>query len=144
LILDEVNRRHITFPVDVMSAGINAAEGMPASRLAIEVAAEHGISLRFHRSRSLTAALIRKADLILTMERIHKEHILRTSPDLGNVHEVMRYGRETDSPPSSEGIADPMGGGREDYQRTFALLREEIVRIAGILFPLIRDKYSLV
>jgi protein-tyrosine-phosphatase len=143
LILDEVDRHHSALPIDVMSAGIHAVEGLPASRFAVEVAAEHGISLRFHRSRQLTPALIRSADLILTMENFQTEHILRNAPDTEKVYELQRYGRGQAPREHSGGIADPMGGGLDEYRKTFDTLREEIVRITGILFPLIRDTYHL-
>jgi protein-tyrosine-phosphatase len=143
LILDEAARKRIILPIDVMSAGTHAVEGIPASRHAVEASFEQGISLRFHRSRQLTVNIVRSADLILVMERGHSEYIRQTWPEAGEVHELKRFGRAQFSLPQNSGIADPMGGALDEYRKAFLQIREEIVRITGIVFPLIMDKHSL-
>ncbi len=135
LILDETSRKRVAPPIDVFSAGTHAVDGQPASRHAVTVAGEHGISLRFHRSRRLTADLVRHADLVLAMDRGHVDAIRRICPDAGHVSTVKEYGRSEPVPGMERGIDDPYGGDLEDYRAVYGELREEIVRIAEILFP---------
>jgi protein-tyrosine phosphatase len=66
----------------IASAGFLEA-GLPASDNTVKVMAERGFDLRAHRSRVVTPALARNADLILTMERRHARDVLllpRTTP----------------------------------------------------------------
>jgi len=142
LILDAAHTKDEILPIDVTSAGIHAVDGFPAAGHAREAAAGHGIDLLSHRSKTLTGRLIRRANLILAMEKAQADHILAQWPGLVNVHEVRGYGRKEHSLPWDSGIEDPIGGSLEDYLRTFDELRQEIVRIAGFLFPLIRDTYG--
>lgn len=142
LILDNVDSCHIPLPIDVFSAGVYAEEGLPASRYAVETAAKHGIGLRFHRSRQLTAAAARSANLVLVMEKQHADYINHDLAVIENVHEIKRFGREGEYPPEQTGIMDPMGLGPEAYHRVFHELQEEITRISWILFPLVRGKYN--
>jgi len=142
LVLDEVDLHRLVLPVDVISAGIHAAEGQPASHHAVEVAAEHGISLGFHRSRQLTANLARNADLVLTMEKMHTDFITYHWPDVGNAHELKLYGRSRPADAGDTGIPDPMGFGPDKYREVFAEIREEVTRVSRILFPIIKEKYG--
>ena len=142
LILDEVALHRTVLPVDVLSAGIHATEGQPASRHAVEAAAEHGINLGFHRSRQLTANMARTADLILTMEKMHTDFITYHWPDVGCAHELKRYGRDHLTDTDDTDIPDPIGFGIEVYREVFGELREEVVRVSRVLFPLIKERQS--
>ena len=142
LILDEVNLHRIVLPIDVLSAGIHAAEGQPASRHAVEAASEHGVNLGFHRSRSLTANLARHADLIFTMEKLHTDFIAYNWPDVERAYELKRYGRNRLMDADVTDIPDPMGFGPEVYREVFGELHEEVIRISRILFPSIKERYG--
>lgn len=135
LILDEVAAGRVVPPVDVLSAGTHAADGQSPSRFAVETAAGHGISIRFHRARLLTAGLVRFADLILVMEREHADFIRRVWPETRNVEEVTRYLRDGSLPAPDRGIADPVGRDIGAYRAAFGELQTEITRISKILFP---------
>ena len=75
LILDEIAASHQVMPLEIISAGTYAIDGIPASSFAIEVAAQHGIDLKFHRSRFLKGEIANDVDLILVMEKNHAHHI---------------------------------------------------------------------
>lgn len=49
------------------SAGVSALVGYSADPLAIEVMAEYGIDINDHIAKQINKALVRKAELILTM-----------------------------------------------------------------------------
>ncbi|KVH48402.1 low molecular weight protein-tyrosine-phosphatase [Burkholderia diffusa] len=72
--------------IEVVSAGTSALVGEPADDLAIAVSAESGIDLSTHRAQQLTAALIRDAGVVLTMEARQKRAIVERYPfSLGRV-----------------------------------------------------------
>lgn len=97
------------------SAGLAAAEGLPASRTAIEVAAKIGLDLAPHRSRALTGELVAEALIIPAMTRPQIAELQRRFPAardrvhlLGDFHEKIK-GKE---------ILDPIGCGAEVYRQT--------------------------
>ncbi len=125
LLLDEYDKIQHVMPIEIISAGTFAANGNPASRFAIEVAAQHGINLNFHQSREITENLVKKADLILTMARGHREALLAQWPDAASRTEVLRL--------DGKDVADPIGESVAEYQRCAEQIRKELAtRIEGI------------
>jgi len=91
----------------VMSAGISAALGAPASPEALKILAEEGIELQGHASQPLTQRLLTQADRIYTMTRGHQQAVLQSRPELqGRVHLLA---------PDGSDIVDPIGGSPADY-----------------------------
>src|SRR5262245_46928534 len=72
--------------VEVASAGTAAWEGQPATEGAIEMARRDGIDLGVHRSRRVTPAMLRAADLVLVMERDHLSAVQPLGADLKRTH----------------------------------------------------------
>lgn len=90
----------------VRSAGAFAAEGMPATPEAVAALHELGIEPHAHRSRPLTAAMIRQADAIFTMTESHRQAVLAIAPDAADkVHRLDAAGD----------IEDPIGGHKQTY-----------------------------
>ena len=141
LILDEVNTKHQVMPIEIMSAGIFAVQGGGVSPLAIEVAAQNGINLNFHRSTQLTENLAKKSDLILTMEKNHTDYIRNNWPDIDYVYELRRFERDKESLEGRLEIIDPIGMGFEIYQMVFEELKREITRISQTVFSRALEKY---
>ncbi len=102
--------------IEVSSAGTWAIEGHSASANAIKIMNERNIDLSNHRSTPLTKELIKKADLILTMTRNHKNQILSVMPEVEDkvytLKEFVGYDRD------DLDIADPFGGDMEAYRRS--------------------------
>lgn len=92
---------------NVLSAGLSAGSGSPASREAVNILAEEGIDLRNHESQPLTERLLLHADHVLTMTRGHRQLILNEYPDLAD--RVSLLSAEDDD------ISDPYGGGPREY-----------------------------
>ena len=121
--------------VVVTSAGTAAHDGMPATAYAVQATAARGIDLRRHRSRELTAATARDADLILGMEPGHVERVLELAPDAAErTHLITAQGADAGRP-VTQGIADPIGGALDEYDDTFNKIRSHLLR----WLPLIRD-----
>ena len=118
---------------DVRSAGTRAVNGAPASINAREVMKAWGLDLSLHLSRPVSDDLIRSSDLVLTMERDHKEELQEKFPDLaGRIYMLSEMiGLEQD-------IADPIGGPLDAYEltareldRTINSGLKKILRLAG-------------
>jgi protein-tyrosine-phosphatase len=119
--------------VTVSSAGSSAGDGAPAAAYAIQTASSRGLDLTKHRSRPLTAALVRDADLVLAMESAHVSAAQSLAPDSADrVHLVSEHGAEGGA---SDGVRDPIYGGPDDYVDTFNRIRSHMLR----WLPVIRE-----
>lgn len=105
--------------VSVGSAGVFAAEGVPASTEAVQALQEKGIELKPHRSRMLAADLVASATHILVMTERHRQEVLRAYPDAAG---RVRLLRSFATGGASGDIADPIGLPLSVYQR----VRDEI------------------
>lgn len=116
-----------TVRLEVLSAGTSAAEGQPASRGSIEVAAQDGIDLTGHRARRATSALARSADLVLVMEPLHRVALETLGAPRERVHVLSDWPEpgEPDLP-----VSDPFGASMEAYEECWRRIRHHIRRIA--------------
>ncbi|MBN1292123.1 MAG: hypothetical protein JXB48_09820 [Candidatus Latescibacteria bacterium] len=140
LVLDEFNSNHNVVSIEITSAGTHAFFGNTASENAVKVLESKGINLLFHRSKPISDNLVRKADLILTMEKSHTEYIKSIWPFFDSVQELKRYGLKESEIPISTEIMDPIGMGLEIYMEVFTELQREIKRIAPLVFSLAGKK----
>lgn len=103
----------------VSSAGIQAADGWPASPNAVEALRELGIDISNHRSRRLTPEMIREAALLVTMTRAHRDAVTALDPECGGKVFLLKSFCVSQSPTD---IYDPVGEPLEIYRR----VRDEI------------------
>jgi L-threonylcarbamoyladenylate synthase len=96
----------------VLSAGLAAHRGSPASPETVELLDEDGIDLRSHESQMLTRTLVEQADRIFTMTRSHRDAIVSNMPEFAHKVRVLC--------PSGRDVADPMGGGEREYREAMA------------------------
>ena len=85
----------------VMSAGISAEPGLPASLESVEVARRTGVDLRGHESQPVSERLLEQADRIFTMTRSHRDALLGSYPRLASRIELLSR--------DNADIADPIG-----------------------------------
>ncbi len=116
--------------IEVLSAGIMAQEGEPASEGTYLVALEHGLDVSSHRARLLTADLARGVDLVLAMGRAHCQR----AADVGAARAVL-LGEYAGEAGSGAEVPDPFGGRLEHYRATWAhlerLLEASVDRLVG-------------
>lgn len=95
----------------ILSAGVWAMNGRPASENARAVMAERGLDISDHVARTLTTEDVAEADLILVMAQEHEQLIHHTWPQYRwKVHRLSEMaGKRQD-------IADPYGGPIEEYR----------------------------
>ncbi len=124
----------------VESAGTFGLSGTPATREAIQVSREAGIDISEHRSRPLDRGLIEEVDLILAMEPLHVDWVIRTCPGAeGKVHLLAEFAAER---PSARGgiIEDPIGGTLDVYRECFREISGHIDRCLPAIERLVRSK----
>ena len=120
------------------SAGTMAGDGVPATDHAIAVAAHWNIDISGHRSRLLTRALIRKADLILGMEPEHIDRILEIDRS-ANSKTYLIKGFPQPFDRAQGKIDDPIGLSLEYYNQAFLELDEVMRRIFPGIIELSRS-----
>ena len=89
------------------SAGLIALPGNSVTFLAQKVAAEHGVDLAGHKAKRLSKELVDWSELILVMEKSHKDELLADFPEATDktflIRRFSRFGSR------NRGIADPYG-----------------------------------
>ena len=113
----------------VISAGVSAYPGDPASRNAVTALHKVNLDLSDHRSRPLTDQLLDISDLILTMTSSHADIIHLRNPDISVP--VFRF-REW-IPSGSKEVPDPFGGPLQFYLDTRDSLAEAIPSVLNYL-----------
>ena len=104
----------------VLSAGLAAVEGQPASENAVEALKGYDIDLSPHRSLRLNEMHVRFADFIFTMTRNHREKILSTWHNVDSRLNVLRM--------DSNDITDPMGNSPTAYRACAEQIHTAIAR----------------
>lgn len=109
----------------VGSAGVNAVDGEPAAKNALEVITRRGGSLDVHQSRQITAPLAHEADWIVTMTRAHRDILLRHIPEVADrVLLLHRQGGDID---------DPVGRGLDTYAETADAIEQHLEQLLNEL-----------
>ena len=115
----------------VGSAGIAAFDGSGASEETLRVMGAHGIDMSEHKSRRLTAAMVRTADKIFVMENMHKHAILQDWPEAGEkTHLLTEYSKKLQHRGHEIDIPDPIQMSRDFYKNVFLVIRECVEHIA--------------
>lgn len=128
-LLKEAFDSHGIDGVNIDSAGLWVVPGSTVSYNSVKALAARGIDISGHRPKMLDSELVRRADLILTMTRGHKEDIISLFPDAADkVFTIREYAY------GQVGIAgdvyDPYGGPLSVYEQTAAELTELAQQVA--------------
>jgi len=117
--------------VRVHSAGTIAVDGHQASIEAIEVSAEHGLDIAYHRSTALTGDLVRQADLILVMEERHINLIANKIPNA--TKKTFLLSDFADDRDKGMDITDPLGTTIAFYDQVFKKTEQMVVKVVEYL-----------
>lgn len=118
--------------VRVMSAGVHAMGGQPASAHAVEALAEEGVDLSRFRSQPLTESLAEHADLIFAMTRSHLDTIQMLFPSAADKAFLVREFDEAADPRNLD-VPDPVGQGRGVYFRCRDVLKKALPSLLALL-----------
>lgn len=110
--------------VVIDSAGLLGIEGAPAAPHAITVGRGAGFDLTRHRSRGITAADVRAADVVLGMTLAHLDQLARRFPDARQPRYLLRAFEAGPEPTGgAPELDDPVTGPLEEFQDAFAIAR---------------------
>lgn len=116
------------------SAGLLALPGNSATAPAQKVAAEHGVDMTEHKAKRLSKKLVDWADLILVMEKPHKDELLAGFPEAKDKTFLIRHFARFGS--RSRGIADPYGLQYDAYRFCYLDIEDAV---SGLVDHLIKN-----
>ncbi|MDZ4772243.1 MAG: L-threonylcarbamoyladenylate synthase [Planctomycetota bacterium] len=112
-------REIAAFGFSVMSMGVFASNGAPASKHSVDVLAQEGIDISHHRSKTATLEEVSRMDRVYGLTRGHVEELRKLLPP-GKAKSVALLD------PDGGDVSDPIGGTVADYERTAAQIRSAI------------------
>lgn len=107
--------------IEVQSAGVSAGRGQPASMDSVRALKTLGIDLSRFRSQPVTEELVEQATHIFVMTRDHRRLLELFFPEASGKTYLVR---EFDN--GSPDVPDPIGLGREVYERCRDVLRRSL------------------
>jgi glycine hydroxymethyltransferase len=110
--------------IRVQSAGMSAGRGMPASQDAIQALSVDGVDLANFRSQPVSEDLVRAATHIFVMTRDHQRMIELLFPEACEKTYLLR-----EFEPGAPDVPDPIGLGRETYDRCRDTLKKALPNI---------------
>ncbi len=110
--------------ISVISAGISAQRGAPASHYAVSALEEEGIDLRSFRSQPVTEALLEKCSHIFAMTQDHRRLLSLLFPE--HESKVRLLG---DFTRGGGDVPDPIGQGISTYKRCRDVMKSALAQI---------------
>jgi protein-tyrosine-phosphatase len=108
--------------IQVLSAGLNAL-GLPPAKETLEIMKEELFVMQDHKAIQLTKDLLKEADLVLTMEEIHKKAILFYYPHFKDkVFTLKEFAGEKEN----LDIKDPYGHDIKVYKMCYEEIKSAI------------------
>jgi len=114
----------------VASAGIAALPGLRPTRETRDVMAQHGIDVSSHLTQRLTNQMVEDADLVLVMERIHREEILNRLPHAKKKVFLLREYADAIPRSSPEiDVPDPIAKSLDVYESCFRMIQDSVEKV---------------
>jgi len=107
------------FGFEIVSMGVQATVGQPASKHALGVMKDQGIDLSGHESRAAAAEDISRFEHVYCMTRGHRAALIGLLPP-GKDRKIELLD------PEGRDVPDPIGGSREDYEHTADSIRASL------------------
>jgi len=110
---------------EIISAGVSAMPGQPASRHAAQIMKEDGLCLSTHKSADVSGDMMDTAALVLTMTGSHREVLLSDYPAAHDkIFTLAGYvGNDMN-------ISDPFGGSVDVYRDCATQIRALLMQAA--------------
>ena len=126
--------------IQVTSMGIHGKDGRSAAELAVAVCKENMIDISGHQSRALVPGELKGSDFIFAMEPVQEEFITIFFPRVND--RIFLLG-SWPGPDHKKGIVkDPIGGGMDDFRKTFRIISNHVERIIPFLLARFPQKTS--
>lgn len=132
-ILNE-NYSFLKSKIKIYSAGIEAKKNSPAHDVVKYVAKLNKFSLDHHKSSLLTKNMIKKFNIILTMEKHQKEYLIEKNSSYKNkIFQIKEFCWNNKNNEDLE-IPDPTGNNTDDYKKFIETAHNESDRIINALY----------
>ena len=126
VLLTETTARLTPGAVRAESAGLHASDGRESPQLALDAATALGVSLAEHRAQRVNEAIVRRADLVVVMDRANEATLKRRFPqDAGKVILLGAFARDRASFDDAV-ITDPYGRGPEVVQACYERIHRAV------------------
>jgi len=121
--------------IKVTSAGIMAMDGFVPSEETVKVMKDQGVDVSDIRSTRLTKEIIKNSDLILVMEEMHRDFVLRLVPEAASKTHLLKKFKSDNTRKYPEGVdvPDPIGKPIDFYKLSLEIIKDEAKRIAALL-----------
>ncbi|HLF17614.1 MAG TPA: L-threonylcarbamoyladenylate synthase [Candidatus Omnitrophota bacterium] len=120
--------------VEVTSAGTGVFIRSTASAETIGVLKEEGLDVSAHRSQPVTTILLKKADLIFVMTRLHRQQILDRVPEVEKrIYLLKEFAASASDTQTDLDIPDPIGHDRLTYKHCLVVIKEAINKIIELV-----------
>jgi len=117
--------------VEVLSAGLMMMGGLSATEETRGILEREGIDVSNHRSQKITQDMIKRADLILVMEKLHEERILEIAPEVKTRLFLLKEFAKINN--NNFDILDPIGKSMDFYTQTFSIIKEAVERVSNLI-----------
>ncbi len=117
--------------VNITAAGLAVLPGMAASFETRKLLEAEGIDVSKHRARQLTVDIVKRADLILVMQKVHEQKILHDYPFVKNRLYLLKEFAKIDD--GDLEIYDPIGKSEEYYKIIFELIKQTVDRVSQLI-----------
>ncbi len=122
-------RPQIAEKIEVLSCGVHAQEGFRPSEEVVELLLKEGINVSEHTSKRISRYLIRSSDIIIVMERRHREAVIgMENLALPRIFLMGNFLKNYE-----EDIPDPIGKPFQDFEQIFYLIKEAVEEIVNWL-----------
>ena len=129
-------------PVTIESAGIMGLDAQPVPDEILQLMRERDIDISAHRSKQVTDAMLKDADLVFALAMNHYQD-LKTRRALGaDVLHLLANFPSSAAPQPDQSIIDPFGGTITLYQTILNQIDAELDRIFPDLQRLILETYK--
>ena len=115
--------------IEVLSCGISASEGIPPSSEVVGLLLKEGINVSQHTSQRINKHLIRSSDIIIVMEKRHRETVI--GMEALAINRIFLMGNFLKD--YQDDIPDPIGRPSQYFEEVFYLIKEAIEEIINWL-----------
>lgn len=117
--------------IEVSSAGIAILSGYRATEETVILMQKEGIDVSGHYTQRITLEMIKKADIILVMEKMQEARIPQLVPQAKNRVFLLKEFAKIEE--DGLDIADPIGKPMVEYEKTLYTIKQAIERVVKII-----------
>jgi len=113
--------------IKTASCGTSTFAGIGASIETIRVMKDEGVDVATHRGQKITRELLDQSDVVIVMQKIHREFILDQYPDFDHkVYLLTEFYQGADKHHFIYGIPDPIGMSNDFYKNVLSVIRRSL------------------